>query len=108
MEGIFAFQNGLDLTIKTALNTKITASNSLKQLTVTARGLTFGRAYYRKNICVRFGAYFQEGLFLEGLIIGIFGISSWGSIMKKKCKKCWAFHRDRKSDCNNEVAVLTG
>ena len=28
--------------------------NSLKQLTVTVDGLLFGRAYYRKDICVRY------------------------------------------------------
>ena len=47
----FAFQNGLRLTIKTAENTK---KYSLKQLIVTVHGhiLIFGRAYYRKEICV--------------------------------------------------------
>ena len=48
----FAFQNGYDLSIKTAKNIKITAYNSSKQLTVTIHGLIFGRAYYGKVICV--------------------------------------------------------
>ena len=50
MKGIFAFQNGLDLTIKTSQITKVTASNSLKQLTLTVNGLIFGGAYYNIGI----------------------------------------------------------
>ena len=58
LEGIsVAFKNGLGLKMKAANNTKITAQNSLKQLTLKLHGLIFGRAYYRAH-------FPREGLFL--------------------------------------------
>ena len=54
----FAFQNGLGLTIKTA--------NSNSPWAYIREGL-LSEGYLR----LRFGAYFQEGLFLGGLIIRI-------------------------------------
>ena len=46
--------------------------NSLKQLALTVSGLIIERAYYRKDISSEiWEAYCQDGLFLEGLIIGI-------------------------------------
>ena len=57
----FAFQNGFGLSLKTAKNSKITAS-----LTLTVHGLIFGRIF-AYEIWV---AYFREGLFLGELIIG--------------------------------------
>ena len=48
----FAFQNWSGLTIKTAQNTKKTALNSFKQLTLTVHGLMFRRAHYQKDFCV--------------------------------------------------------
>ena len=47
----FAFQKGHGLS-KPTENTKITALNSSKQLTVTVHGLIFGRVYYWKDISV--------------------------------------------------------
>ena len=49
----FVFQNGFGLPIKTAKKKpKITAQNSSRQPTKTVHGLIFGRAYYRKDICI--------------------------------------------------------
>ena len=54
------------------------AQNRLKHLTLTVHGLIFGRAYYRKDICIlHLGGLFSGGLifgrafFLGRLIIGI-------------------------------------
>ena len=57
------WENRLELTVKTAENTKITAKNSFKQISLTVHGLIFGRAYYH----LRLGG---GGLFLGGLIFG--------------------------------------
>ena len=58
--------------------------NSLKQLTLTVHGLIFGRAYYRKNICVWFlGALFSEGLlylFIYFIFIFFFGWRGGGGM----------------------------
>ena len=58
-------QNELDLTIKTE-NREITVTKSLKQLPLTVHGLIFGRAYYRKDICV----LDLRGSFSGGLMFG--------------------------------------
>ena len=50
-----AFQNGLELTIKqlkTALKYEDKSLKQRKQLTLTVHEHIFGRAYYRKDICV--------------------------------------------------------
>ena len=61
--GNLVFQNGLDLTIKTAKNTE---DNSLKQLTLTVHGIIFGRAYYQKDIYICDLGHLFEGELISG------------------------------------------
>ena len=61
--------------------------NSLKQLTLTAHGLTLGRVYYRKDIQFAseiWGAYLREGLLSEGYLPLRFGGLIFGRAYYRK------------------------